>query len=214
MRLLAIDAALDQCSVALMEGGACLGSRQGGDSRAATASLPALVHELLDDHGPEFDAVAATIGPGSFTGLRGALALAHGLALGAGVPIVGVTVAEALLERLGPYAGEIWVALDSRRAGRIFLCRGTLTSVEELTALPAPAGPIGLIGNAAAAAGAALREAGAAVTVFPVAAVAAADVGLIGLKRIAGHLVPLGAQPLYIDAPEARSTLPLRPAPV
>ena len=42
------------------------------------------------------DAVAAVVGPGGFTGIRAALALAEGIGLGAGIPVIGVTTGEAL----------------------------------------------------------------------------------------------------------------------
>ena len=81
-----------------------------------------------------------TVGPGSFTGIRAGLALAHGIALAAGVPVVGVTVGEALADSL-PYLGErqLWVAIDSRR-GRVFLERDDTVVATPLDALPTPDG--------------------------------------------------------------------------
>ena len=213
MRLLALDAALGACSVALLADDVCLGVRLGQDSRAATASLPALVQDLLAQHGTRFDAVAVTVGPGSFTGLRGAISLARGLALGAGVPVVGVTVAEAFLAAGPPTDRIAWVALDSRRAGRIFLATGDGIVAASLSALPAPAGPVALYGDAASLAVAALREAGGDAVGIGGCGVDVVAVGRVGARRLAGALGPCDAQPLYVEPPQARQAAPLRPAP-
>ncbi|MBU2402181.1 MAG: tRNA (adenosine(37)-N6)-threonylcarbamoyltransferase complex dimerization subunit type 1 TsaB, partial [Alphaproteobacteria bacterium] len=45
---------------------------------------------------PELDAVAVSIGPGSFTGVRVGVAAARGLAMALKVPAIGVTTLEAL----------------------------------------------------------------------------------------------------------------------
>ena len=215
MRLLALDAALGPCSAALLVDGVCLDIRHGPDSRAATASLPALVQDMLAQHAGGFDAVAVTVGPGGFTGLRGALSLAHGLALGAGVPVVGVTVAEALLAA-GPLPPDrlAWVALDSRRSGRIFLGIGGNMTAVSLADLPRPAGPVGVFGDAAAPVAAALGRMGAAAVCCGDGRVSVGAAGQVALRRLAGEMPPCDAQPLYVAAPEARAVASLRPAPV
>ena len=209
MRLLALDAALGPCSVALIEDGFCLGTRSGPDSRAATAILPGLVQDLLREHGPSFDAVAVTVGPGSFTGLRGALALANGLALGAGVPIVGVTIAEALLDGLST-TREVWVAVDSRRAGRVFLGRDGVMEAVLTSALPSPSGPAIVIGDAAGAIVSAWVAAGRDAIPANQGAVDPEAVGRVASRRIAGDLATCAPQPLYIEPPEARPATMLR----
>ena len=213
MRLLALDAALAQCSAALLQDVACLDLLTAGDSRAASGALPGLVQDLLRDHGPEFDAVAVTVGPGSFTGLRGSIALAHGLALGRGVPVIGVSVPEALLERAGPQPGLVWVAIDTRRAGRIFLARGQSIIAVPLDDLPLPPGPVTILGDAANQAAAVLRTRGAEAIASTIQSFTAIDTGRVSLRRLAGELPACEAQPLYIEPPLARPAASLRQAP-
>ena len=200
MRVLALDAAGVTCAAALLDGDRCLGERSGGNSRTATAALPPIVQELLAEHGGGFDAVAVTIGPGSFTGLRGALALAQGLALGAGMPVVGVRVSEALLHGV-VHAGPVWVALDSRRPGRIFLDSGCGMTACMLEALPRPPSGVVVLGDGAELVRALLPG----IVVGGAPSVSAASVGRVALQRLAGTIGPCDAQPLYIEAPAARA---------
>ncbi len=66
------------------------------------------------------DLVAATVGPGSFTGIRVGLAAAQGVALGAALPLLGVTGFEAVAAAVDRGHGDdgplLLVALESRRA--------------------------------------------------------------------------------------------------
>ena len=203
MRILALDASGATWSVALLQDGRCVVEQSGGDSRHATAGLPDVVQALLAAEG--IDAIAVTVGPGSFTGLRGALALAHGLGLGAGVPVVGVTVAEALRhDGVRDWPGEVWVALDSRRPGRVFLGRGEAMEATQLDALPRPSGAVLVLGDAAEPVVAALRAAGVDARIGESQSVSATAVGSVGLLRLAGELAPCEPQPLYIEAPAAR----------
>jgi tRNA threonylcarbamoyladenosine biosynthesis protein TsaB len=198
-----LDASGATWSAALLRDGTCLGERHGGDSRTATAALPAEVRALLG--GEPIGAVAVTVGPGSFTGLRGALAFAHGLALGGGVPVIGVTVAEALLEDgAKDWCGPVWVALDSRRPGRVFLGRAGGMEAVTLDALPVPSTPTLVLGDAAAPVCAVLRAVGADVREGPAQSVRAAAVGRVALRRLAGELAPCPPQPLYVEPPAAR----------
>ena len=126
MRILALDAALASCSAAVLADNAVLAHVAVRAARGQPTLLAPMAAQVLAESGltaPMLDAVAVTIGPGSFAGLRAALALAHGIALAAGRPVIAVTVAEALAEaaRLPP-GRALWVAIDSRR-GRIFLDR-------------------------------------------------------------------------------------------
>jgi tRNA threonylcarbamoyladenosine biosynthesis protein TsaB len=219
MRILGLDAALARCSAAILEDGRLLAERVHEGARGYATTLPVLAAEVLAASGlraADLDAVAATVGPGSFTGLRAALALAHGLALAAGRPAVGVTVAEALSEAVQAPGRLVWVAIDSRR-GRLSLDRiseGLPPGAMDESALPAPPGPVAVAGDAAPAAAARLAARGADVLLTDARLPLARHVAAVGARRLAGALPPLTAQPAYLDPPEAK--LPaggLRPPP-
>ena len=210
MRLLALDAALGSCSAALLDDTTCL-AEQYRDGRDGLKELPRLVATLLGTSA--LDAVAVTVGPGSFTGLRSAIGLAQGVALGREIPVVGVTVAEALAEGLClPGESELWVALDTRRS-RIFLVRNGCVTVTEVAELPRPGRPIVVAGDAAGAVLERLARQGDTAASLGPQAVSAVQVGRAGLRRLAGELPPCPAQPLYVEPPETRAASGLRPAP-
>lgn len=118
MRILAFDCAGAQCAAAILCDGEVLATRHVLAERGHAQLLIPMLVDLLDGVGLKFsdiDRFAVTTGPGSFTGIRVALATAHGLALGTGKPIVGVTVFEAMAAAArAPF--RLLVAIDSRRA--------------------------------------------------------------------------------------------------
>jgi tRNA threonylcarbamoyladenosine biosynthesis protein TsaB len=97
VRILALDAALDGFSAAL-DDGERLHVAPGGEQDALERGL-GRIDELLSDAGltlRELDRIAVGIGPGSFTGVRIAVAYAKSLAYGSGVPLVGISSYDAL----------------------------------------------------------------------------------------------------------------------
>jgi tRNA threonylcarbamoyladenosine biosynthesis protein TsaB len=213
VRILALDAALGPCSAALVENGILLAQHRSDDPRGASAALPGLVASVLSDSPGGFAAIAVTVGPGSFTGVRAALALAHGLALGAATPITGVTSMEAIAAACGPTPGrDLWVAIDTRRT-RVFLGRGEAITVVAPDDLPDPAGPVALAGDAAQDVAARLAARGHDVILTGIDRIDAHHVGLAGARRLAGVMPPREAQPLYVESPEARPAAMGRPAP-
>jgi tRNA threonylcarbamoyladenosine biosynthesis protein TsaB len=95
------------------------------DRGQAEALLPQ-IRTVLAEAGLGFadlGAVATTVGPGSFTGLRIGLAAAHGLALATNLPILAPTSFAAHREGIDP-AGRgdrrVVVAIDSKR-GPVFV---------------------------------------------------------------------------------------------
>lgn len=122
--ILAFDTGTDRCSVALLADGAVRVDehRTGSGSPAASATLLPAIDTLMREAGIAFadlDAIAFGRGPGAFTGLRTAAAVAQGLALGAGKPVLPVpsllaVAEEARRARGGDGAFLVWSVLDAR----------------------------------------------------------------------------------------------------
>src|ERR1700722_20898978 len=101
MRLLALDAATENCSVALLLPGGVL-ERSCESGKAYAEQLLAMVAEVLAEGQlalTDLDGIAASIGPGAFTGVRVSVAVAQGLAFGAALRVVPVSTLEALALR-------------------------------------------------------------------------------------------------------------------
>ena len=118
MRILAIDTSTETCAVALGDGLAWDERSVVAGHRHSELLLP-MIRSLLDDHDAsleQLDGVAFGAGPGAFTGLRIACGVAQGLALGTGLPLIGVSTLEALAEtaRQQLAAGRVIAALDAR----------------------------------------------------------------------------------------------------
>jgi N6-L-threonylcarbamoyladenine synthase len=97
--VLGFDTSTSRCDVALLRGPDVLGHVCEEMVRGQAERLMVLCETLLSDAGLDIsalDAVGVGVGPGNFTGIRISVAAARGLALGLGVPAVGVTSFEAL----------------------------------------------------------------------------------------------------------------------
>lgn len=222
MKILAIEGALARCSVALVADGSVLAARQSDAARGHPSLLPRFVAEVLAEAGipaTALDAVAVGVGPGGFTGLRAAIALAEGLAQGASRPLVGVTTGEALAAALPATevsAQAIWAAIDNRRGRVVIECfaSGDIAPgapiVAPLDHLPPTEGPVLVLGDAAEAVAALLVARGDVAQAFP--ALPLADhVALVAARRLAGDLPPRGGAPLYAEPPAVSAPAMGRP---
>lgn len=118
MRILAIDTATEACSVALLNDGTTYAHFELCPREHTQRILP-LVRDVLGDADvklTQLDALAFGRGPGSFTGVRIGIGIAQGLALGAGLPMIGVstlaTMAQGAWRKTG--ATRVLAAIDAR----------------------------------------------------------------------------------------------------
>ena len=122
MNLLAFDTGTDTLSIALAfeEAGAprLLAHTADGGARASAALIPVILALLAraDLRLADLDAIVFGRGPGSFTGLRTACAVAQGLAFGAGVPVLAVDTLLAVAEEARQQHGvtRVVTLLDAR----------------------------------------------------------------------------------------------------
>jgi tRNA threonylcarbamoyl adenosine modification protein YeaZ len=120
MRVLALDTALDACSVGLTDG-AGLVADEAVIGKGHAEYLVPQIERLMAKAGAEFSEISrivVSIGPGSFTGIRAGLAAARGLALALKVPVIGITTLEAIAaEGRAAHPGTAVLAtIDARRA--------------------------------------------------------------------------------------------------
>ena len=100
MKLLAVETSTDACSAALFVDGEIREKFQLAPREHTKLILP-MIDALMDDaqlKPQQLDAVALSRGPGSFTGVRIATGVAHGIAFGADIPIVLVSTLAAIAQ--------------------------------------------------------------------------------------------------------------------
>lgn len=123
--MLAFDTSTETLSVAVGgPAGVPLAEATGAGGPQASAALIPAIEGLLAQAGwqlRELDAIAFGRGPGSFTGLRTACAVAQGLGFGAGVPVLGIDTLLAVAEEAHARGGfERVVAVLDARMGEVY----------------------------------------------------------------------------------------------
>lgn len=196
--ILAIDTSTAACSAALVAAdGACIERRDEQIGRGHSERLVPMIAELLGNRTPA--CIIVGVGPGSFTGIRVGIAAAHGLAIGWGVEVQGMS-SLALLAATMDHSGPIAAAMQGGH-GELFVqqfTRGGGEPETELLNLPPAAAAAALSADLVAGPGAAdlvrARGWGTAIEAWPSAANA---------MKLAPRLRTLPPKPVYARAPDA-----------
>ena len=216
MRVLALDTALGAASAGIFDfpEGAVLAQRsqamERGHAEALIPMVEGIVGEIEGGFG-SLDRIAVTVGPGSFTGLRVAIAAARAFALAMDIPVVGVSTLVAYAAPLlaSGSRATVGVAIDARHGsvffqsfwldGRKAFGPALVTIDQAVTELRG--GPARLTGSGAAlvAAAAGLRGVEAQV----VSCNSAPDIAFVARLGAAADPALAPSSPLYLRAASA-----------
>jgi tRNA threonylcarbamoyladenosine biosynthesis protein TsaB len=135
LRVLAIDAALDQCAVALWDHASetVLAEHTFMQRGHAEALMPMIETVMAHAHCDyrAIDRLVVTTGPGSFTGIRIGISAARGLALALTVPVLGVST-------LAAYAAPYFLATQPQPVAVVLDAKNDLAYLQEFDATRQP----------------------------------------------------------------------------
>jgi len=125
MKVLAFDTTLGACSVALWADGALRASAFRLQAQGHAEALFPMIDAVCADAGvalATLDALAVTVGPGTFTGVRIGIAAARGLRLVQALPVFSVPTLQAVAAtaRRGRNAQPVLAVHDARR-GEVYV---------------------------------------------------------------------------------------------
>lgn len=137
--ILGIDNSLDSLNLVLAEDDRIVSERRGKGRRSTSEMLPDEVSGILTDSGGyriyDITNILVTLGPGSFTGIRVALAFCKGVNSALGIPVTGIPTLDALSFPLAFMDGHYLFPLIDAKKGEVFcsLYRSLKGNVERLT---------------------------------------------------------------------------------
>lgn len=192
LTILAIDTSQGGCSVALWQKAAVKVSLHEEKLGQQSKHLVPMIEKMLTASGMEYadcDAIACTIGPGGFTGIRVGLTVARTLRLATNKPLIGLSVLE-VMAHASKLQGDILSVIDAHR-GQYYAQRfrrlKKLESVSDPMLVDAKLIP-------ALAHGAKQVQAG----------ITAEDVAALAHERWAAGKRKFPSAPLYIREPDAK----------
>lgn len=119
MNILAIDTSTSFASIAVAVNEQIVGESLVNTNRTLSARLVPEIERLLATSGlaiTDIDLFASSIGPGSFTGVRGGVATIQGLALATGKPCVGFSSLAMLAMNFALRTTPVCPLLDARKS--------------------------------------------------------------------------------------------------
>jgi tRNA threonylcarbamoyladenosine biosynthesis protein TsaB len=217
MKILALDTAMAACSAALMEsdGGHVLASSFVRMERGHAEAIAPMVADVVAASGfklGNLDRIAVTVGPGTFTGVRIGLAMARGLGLAMGIPVIGVDTLRAVAANEPDAQSPILVVADARN-GDVY------TALFDAARQPLRPPSIATVAESVLGAPAGCRVIGtAAVEVIATSGrddLVHSDAGDVPdasrFAILAADLRPTSSMPvpLYLRAPDAKPQVPI-----
>lgn len=139
MMILALEFSSARRSVALARGGLVLAEAAVQTDARGTDAF-GLIEKVLAEANisrQEIEAVAIGLGPGSYTGIRAAIAVAQGWQLATGVKLIGVSSADALAAQAQAEKifGRVNVVIDAQR-GEFYLSAWDISETERKEVSP------------------------------------------------------------------------------
>jgi len=119
--ILSIETSSNICGVSLISKGICVDTIERDSNKKHAEILPEFYIKLQNSTGfilDDIDAIAISIGPGSFTGLRIGLSFAKGLAFSKDLPIIPISTMMSLAYSLREYSPEMGIIYS--HAKRVF----------------------------------------------------------------------------------------------
>jgi tRNA threonylcarbamoyladenosine biosynthesis protein TsaB len=121
--ILLIETATTTCSIALAENGNVIGVKELNESNIHASQITLFIEEVMllaKKNYSDLQAVAVSMGPGSFTGLRIGVSTAKGLCYALDIPLIAVDTIQAMASGLiktidFPESGFLIPMLDARR---------------------------------------------------------------------------------------------------
>jgi tRNA threonylcarbamoyladenosine biosynthesis protein TsaB len=190
--ILAIDTSLGPCSAAILRGGEIVTEISEPSPGRQSRVLVPMIEDALKQAGlgyKDITAVACTIGPGGFTGIRTGLATARAIVLAAEKPLIGLSTLE-VIAFASAVKGDALAVIDAHR-GQLYAQRFRLNGslIPQSDPLLVDAGKIKALGHGATT-----------VQTIPLAR----DVALLAAAKWNAGERSFPAEPLYIREPDAK----------
>lgn len=215
MKILAFDTAADRCDACVFDSGTgeVLGASHLALGKGHAEFLLDMIGNALEQARtgyPGLGAVAVTIGPGSFTGVRVGVSAARGFALALDIPAIGITTLEGIAAQAAAAEPDkpVLAVIDARRGeiyAQFFDARGTPESEAFLSRPDRIAAMIGSSQIVLAGSGAGLiaRAAGRQIpVVHSLASPAVHTLARLAARKVPPHESP---RPFYLRAPDAKA---------